>query len=158
MLAFCQHVIKKMFPYFQFIVIILSGVDDIYNMEKTIGQRIRDRRIELNMSQDELAKKVGYKSRSSINKLETSRNLPLKKVQSVAKALDVMPSYLMGWTDETPSEIEPAKEATKCTDCNEEERKVIKAYRSSNETMKQAICDMLHVERTTEQDLLRKRA
>ena len=36
----------------------------------TIGQRIKIRREELNMSQDDLAKKVGYKSRSSINKIE----------------------------------------------------------------------------------------
>ena len=29
----------------------------------SVGKRIRDKRIELNMTQDELAKKVGYKSR-----------------------------------------------------------------------------------------------
>ena len=71
----------------------------------TIGERIRNRREQLNMSQDELAKKIGYKSRSSINKFETSRNLPLDKVELVAKALDCPPSYLMGWTDdELPSD------------------------------------------------------
>lgn len=31
----------------------------------TVGERIKQKRIELNMTQDELAKKVGYKSRSS---------------------------------------------------------------------------------------------
>lgn len=36
----------------------------------TIGQRIKVRREELNMSQEELAKRIGYKSRSSINKIE----------------------------------------------------------------------------------------
>lgn len=66
----------------------------------TIGERIRSRREQLNMSQDELAKKIGYKSRSSINKFETSRSLPLDKVEIVAKALDCSPSYLMGWMDE----------------------------------------------------------
>lgn len=35
-----------------------------------IGERIRARREALGMSQSELARKVGYKSRSSINKLE----------------------------------------------------------------------------------------
>ena len=71
----------------------------------TIGERIRNRREQLNMSQDELAKKIGYKSRSSINKFETSRNLPLDKVELVAKALECPPSYLMGWTDdELPSD------------------------------------------------------
>lgn len=64
-----------------------------------IGERIRQRRVELNMTQDELAKKVGYKSRSSIQKIESARTLPLKKVSLVAKALDCSPSSLMGWTD-----------------------------------------------------------
>ena len=66
----------------------------------TIGERIRNRREQLNMSQDELAKKIGYKSRSSINKFETSRSLPLDKIEVVAKALNCPPSYLMGWMDE----------------------------------------------------------
>ena len=64
-----------------------------------IGDIIKNRRIELNMSQDELAKKVGYKSRSSIQKIESARTLPLKKVSQMAKALDCSPSYLMGWDD-----------------------------------------------------------
>ena len=66
----------------------------------TVGERIRNRREQLQMSQDELAKKIGYKSRSSINKFETSRSLPLDKVELVAKALECPPSYLMGWMDE----------------------------------------------------------
>ena len=47
----------------------------------TIGERIKERRIELGYTQDELAKKCGYKSRSSINKIELSRNLPLPKIE-----------------------------------------------------------------------------
>ena len=35
-----------------------------------VYKRIRQRREELGLSQDELAKKLGYKSRSSINKIE----------------------------------------------------------------------------------------
>ena len=33
-------------------------------------QRIKERRESLGMSQEELAKKLGYKSRSTINKIE----------------------------------------------------------------------------------------
>lgn len=65
----------------------------------TIGERIRNRRLELNMTQEELAKKAGYKSRSSINKIELSRDLPLKKIAQVAAALDISPSVLTGWED-----------------------------------------------------------
>ena len=66
----------------------------------TIGERIRNRRSELDMTQDELAKKVGYKSRSSINKIELSRDLPLKKIEQVSKALDITPAQLCGWDEE----------------------------------------------------------
>ena len=66
-----------------------------------IGERIRQRREELDMTQDELARAVGYKSRSSINKIEMDgRGLPQKKIADIAKALKVTPSYLMGWTDD----------------------------------------------------------
>lgn len=67
-----------------------------------IGERIKHRRELLGMSQDELAKKVGYKSRSSINKIETDgRGLPQSKIVAFAKALETTPAYLMGW-DESP--------------------------------------------------------
>ena len=65
----------------------------------TIGERIKQKRMELGYSQDELAKRAGYKSRSSINKIELSRDLPLNKVELVAKALECTPSYLMGWKE-----------------------------------------------------------
>lgn len=68
----------------------------------TIGDRIRQRRIDLNLTQDELAKKVGYKSRSSIQKIESARDLPLNKVSAMAAALDCQPSALMGWEDTKP--------------------------------------------------------
>lgn len=71
-----------------------------------VGERIKQRRLELGLSQDELAKKVGYKSRSSINKIELSRDLPLRKVELMAKALDTTPGYLMGWSDETLTLLE----------------------------------------------------
>lgn len=66
----------------------------------TIGERIRVRREELNISQDELAKKLGYKSRSSINKIESdSRNLTQSRIKAIADALGVTPAYIMGWED-----------------------------------------------------------
>lgn len=65
----------------------------------TVGERIKNKRLELGYSQDELAKKAGYKSRSSINKIELSRDLPLNKIEIVARALECSPSYLMGWTE-----------------------------------------------------------
>lgn len=73
-----------------------------------VGDRIKKRRLELGLTQEELAKKAGYKSRSSINKIELSRDLPLPKVQEVARILDCSPSYLLGWEDKT-NIVEAAK-------------------------------------------------
>ena len=67
-----------------------------------IGDRIKQRRIELGLSQDELATMLGYKSRSSINKIERDgQNLPQPKITQIARALNVKPSYIMGWEQES---------------------------------------------------------
>ncbi len=71
----------------------------------TIGHRIRKRREELGMSQEELGRKLGYKSRSSINKIELDqRNLTQSKIAALAKALNTTPAYIMGWEDEFPDQ------------------------------------------------------
>ena len=62
---------------------------------------IREKREELGMTQEELSKKLGYKSRSSVNKMENARELPLKKVTMMADVLGCSPSYLMGWDEES---------------------------------------------------------
>lgn len=67
----------------------------------TIGERIKARREELKMSQDDLAKKIGYKSRSSINKIELGLyNLKQPKIKAIADALETTPSFIMGWDTE----------------------------------------------------------
>ena len=63
----------------------------------TIGDRMRKRRIELGYSQEEVAFKLGYKSRSSVNKMECSRKLPIAKVEKISEILECSPAYLMGW-------------------------------------------------------------
>ena len=67
----------------------------------TIGERIKQRRIELEMSQDELAKKMGYKTRNAIYQFEQKANMKLSIVEKFASALDTTPAYLMGWEDES---------------------------------------------------------
>lgn len=66
----------------------------------TIGSRIRNRREELGLSQDELGRRLGYKSRSSINKIELDqRNLTQSKIKAIADALETTPAYIMGWDE-----------------------------------------------------------
>lgn len=66
----------------------------------SLGSNIRAARERLNMTQEELAKKLGYKSRSSINKIESGENdIPQSKVLEFAKALDVTVMDLLGPTE-----------------------------------------------------------
>lgn len=61
-------------------------------------KRIRERREELGLSQDELSQRLGYKSRSSINKIEKGLiDIPQSKIQLFAEALFTTPEQLMGW-------------------------------------------------------------
>lgn len=74
----------------------------------TVGERILLRRTELNMSQDELAIKVGYKDRSSIAKIESGeRDIRQSKVVALANALRTTPQWLMGYDNETEKPPEP---------------------------------------------------
>ena len=67
----------------------------------TVGKRILERRIQLNISQEELASKVGYKDRSSIARIELGeRDIRQNKVILFAKALNTTPQWLMGYDDE----------------------------------------------------------
>lgn len=68
---------------------------------ETIYSRIKNLRESLGLSQDELAKKLGYTSRSTINKIESGKiDISRSKIEAFAKALNTTPSYLMGWDNE----------------------------------------------------------
>lgn len=81
-----------------------------------IGNRIKRRRTELGLTQDELAQRMGYKSKAAICKVEGGEdNITSDRVQKFANALECSPSYIMGW-DDTPEDgyyfnEETAKEA-----------------------------------------------
>lgn len=68
----------------------------------TIGERIKAARVKKGYSQTELAELLGYKSRSSINKIEKEgRDIPRSIIVRLAELLDVTPAYLMGWEEES---------------------------------------------------------
>lgn len=67
-----------------------------------IGTRIKNCRLNLGLTQEELAKKLNYKSKTSIFKVENGfTDLPLSKVAEFAKVLNTTPSYLMGTESNT---------------------------------------------------------
>lgn len=66
----------------------------------TVGERIKQRRKELGLSVDEIAKKLG-KNRATIYRYESNEieNMPLDVIEPLARVLNVSPAYLMGWED-----------------------------------------------------------
>ena len=69
----------------------------------TIGERIKQRRQELGLSQEDLAKRLGNKSRASVCTVEKDKeDLTTDRIRKYAEALETTPSYLMGW--EEPSD------------------------------------------------------
>lgn len=110
----------------------------------TIGQRIRSRREELDMSQDELAKRTGYRHRSSINKIETGRELPMRKVEVFAKALDTSVSYLMGWeTDMKSLATYIGSAATGQTILSPEELEMMRKFRLISPEAKETVTTLI---------------
>lgn len=78
-----------------------------------IGNRIKQLRTEKDMSQDELAKRSGYGSRSTINKIELGINdVPQSKIKAIAEALGVSVGTLLCWDefDESHNTIKIQKE------------------------------------------------
>lgn len=69
----------------------------------SIGKKIKEKRILLGLTQEELANKLGYKSKSTINKIELGINdIPQSKVSEFARALNTTPVFLMGLEREKP--------------------------------------------------------
>ena len=67
----------------------------------TIGNNISRFRKELGMTQEDLAKLMGYKSKSTINKIELGINdIPQSKIVQFAQVLGTTPAELMGWEEE----------------------------------------------------------
>ena len=59
---------------------------------KVFGENLKRLRVSRGLSQDELAKLVGYTNRSSINKIEIGRSgIPANKVNELARVLGVSP-------------------------------------------------------------------
>lgn len=66
----------------------------------TVGQRIKQRRLELGMTQSELAEKMGYKGKTSVCAAETKGdNITTTKIKKFARALNCSFFYLMGYED-----------------------------------------------------------
>lgn len=68
----------------------------------TKGERIKQRREQLGISQTELAECIGT-SKQNLYKYENDiiTNIPSDRVEALAKKLNTSPAYIMGWNEDT---------------------------------------------------------
>lgn len=66
----------------------------------TVGDRIRNQRELLGITQTDLANRVKI-SKQTLHKYEKNiiTNIPSDKIEEIAKVLNTTPAYLMGWID-----------------------------------------------------------
>lgn len=72
----------------------------------SIGKRIKEIRISKNITQDELALKIGT-TKQTIYKYENEivTNIPSQKIELISNALNTTPDYLMGWSDKSTDDL-----------------------------------------------------
>ena len=75
-------------------------------MSKTLGTRIKELRQLTNISQEELGNQVGVQ-KAAIQKYEkgTVQNISIHTIEKLAEALQVQPSYLLGWSSDSMSDL-----------------------------------------------------
>lgn len=67
----------------------------------SMGENIKKLREDLGMSQEELASRMGYSHKSSINKIEMGKqDIPQSKVIELAKIFNINPCVILDYTPE----------------------------------------------------------
>ena len=99
-------------------------------------KNIRTRRIELGLTQEELAKKIGYRSISTIAKIERGINdIPQSKIKAFADALNTTPGELMGEVKHFPAPLS----------LNQQEETLIKKYRQLDADGREDVDDYVYM-------------
>lgn len=94
----------------------------------TLSNNIKKRRNELNMTQEELAKKTGYKTKGAISRIEKGeRDLSQSQIEIFANALSTTPSYLMGWEEDKDK-----KKIKSISQLSPEEKQILDPYKQLN--------------------------
>ena len=85
----------------------------------SIGDRIKRRRLEIGLSVDQVAEKIG-KNRATVYRYESSEieKFPIDILVPLADALKTTPAYLMGWEDSPEGSPTPAASESQSEEYN----------------------------------------
>ena len=100
----------------------------------SIGKRIKMLREQRGMTLEEVAKKCNT-IKQTIYKYENEivTNIPYDKIELLAKALDVSPSYLFGWNESSPDKLQ----------LTEGEQMLLDLFRQVPEDQQQLVLQMI---------------
>ena len=102
----------------------------------SIGRRIKMLRESQGMTLDEVARKCKT-IKQTIYKYENEivTNIPYDKIELLAKAFDVSPSYLFGWKESSPDKLQ----------LTEGEKELLNLFRRVPEEHQQMVLQMIRV-------------
>ena len=112
-------------------------------------ENIKKRRMELGMTQTELANKVGYSDKGMISKVENGKvDIPQSLILKFAKALDTTPGYLMGWSDEASTLVEaPKRQGDREEALNEYAKTLYEHYQKARPEIQKAVDVLLKADK-----------
>lgn len=101
------------------------------NTMDAIAARIKNRRLELGYSYQTFANLTGM-NKSSLQRYETGgiANIPLHRLKTIADALEVSPSWLMGWD---------AKSSDFGENLSSSDRSLLAAYQAAPQQIKDVV-------------------
>lgn len=114
-----------------------------------IHSRIKELRLERGMSQTELARRMGYKDKSSISKIESgSGDLTQTQIFEFAEALDTSPIYLLDGKEPEQS----TESVIPSPDITTEDALLIEWYHNTEEHNRDLIRRMMAYENALKKD------
>ena len=109
-----------------------------------IGEKIKQRRMELGLSQRELARRMGYSDNSTLARIEQGKvDVYQNKIVQFSEVLGVSIAYLMGWEEEQKKNDIQADIILRMRSDNDFMSAVESLYKLDKEQLK-SINNMLH--------------
>lgn len=110
----------------------------------TVGNNIAKIRKQKGWTQEELAIKMGYKSKSTINKIELGINdIPQSKIAKFAEVLGTTPTQLMGWGEILDVDLQLFSNSPEEPQLTEGERLLIELFRQIPEESQPLVLQMI---------------